>query len=33
MIRESTDANVAAIKAIYADHVLDGLASFEETLP
>ena len=33
MIRESTGDDVAAIEAIYADHALDGLASFEGTLP
>ena len=33
VIRESTDADVAAIEAIYAHHVLNGLASFEETPP
>ncbi len=33
VIRESIDADVPAIQAIYAHHVLNGLASFEETPP
>ena len=32
-IRDSTEADLAAIQAIYAHHVLHGLASFEETPP
>jgi L-amino acid N-acyltransferase YncA len=32
-VRDSTDADVAAIQAIYAPHVLHGRASFEETPP
>lgn len=32
-IRDSSDSDVAAIQAIYAHHVLHGLASFEETPP
>jgi phosphinothricin acetyltransferase len=33
LLRESRDEDVAAIAAIYAHHVLHGLASFEETPP
>ena len=33
MVRASRDADVAAIAAIYAHHVLTGLASFEEVPP
>lgn len=33
VIRDSTDADVAAIQAIYAWHVINGLASFEEVAP
>jgi phosphinothricin acetyltransferase len=32
-IRDATPADVAAIQAIYAHHVLHGLASFEEVAP
>jgi phosphinothricin acetyltransferase len=33
ILRDSRDADVAAIQAIYAHHVLTGLASFEEVPP
>jgi L-amino acid N-acyltransferase YncA len=33
IIRPSRDADIAAIAAIYAHHVLHGVASFEETPP
>jgi L-amino acid N-acyltransferase YncA len=33
LIRESRDADIAAIAAIYAHHVLHGVASFEEAPP
>jgi phosphinothricin acetyltransferase len=33
VVREATDADIAAITAIYAHHVLYGLASFEEVPP
>lgn len=33
VIRDSTEADVAAIQAIYAWHVINGLASFEEVAP
>jgi len=33
LIRESRDADIAAIAAIYGHHVLHGLASFEEVPP
>jgi len=33
LIRDATDADMAAIQEIYAHHVLEGLASFEETPP
>ena len=33
IVRDSTDADVPAVQAIYAHHVLHGLASFEETPP
>ncbi len=33
LIRESRDADVASIAAIYAHHVLHGVASFEEMPP
>ena len=33
LIRDVTDADMAAIQEIYAHHVLEGLASFEETPP
>jgi phosphinothricin acetyltransferase len=32
-IRDATPADIAAIQAIYAHHVLHGLASFEEVAP
>lgn len=32
-IRDATPADIPAIQAIYAHHVLHGLASFEETAP
>jgi phosphinothricin acetyltransferase len=32
-VRDATDADMAAIRDIYAHHVLHGLASFEETAP
>ncbi len=32
-LRDATEADMAAVLAIYADHVLHGLASFEETPP
>ena len=32
-IRDSVDGDIAAIQAIYAHHVVHGLASFEETPP
>lgn len=32
-VRESSDADLAPIQAIYGHHVLTGLASFEETPP
>ena len=32
-VRPSTEADLAAIQAIYAHHVRDGLASFEEVPP
>jgi phosphinothricin acetyltransferase len=33
LIRDATEADLAAIQAIYAHHVLTGVASFEETPP
>lgn len=33
MVRDATDADLLAIQAIYAQHVLHGVASFEETPP
>jgi phosphinothricin acetyltransferase len=33
IVRDSVEADVAAIQAIYAHHVLHGLASFEEVPP
>ncbi len=33
VIRDATDADMPAIQAIYAEHVLHGLASFEEAPP
>lgn len=33
LIRDATDADLPAIQAIYAHHVLTGVASFEETPP
>ena len=33
LIRDVADADMAAIQDIYAHHVLEGLASFEETPP
>ena len=33
VIRDVTDADMAAIQAIYAHHVIHGLASWEETPP
>ncbi len=33
LIRDVTDADIPAIQEIYAHHVLEGLASFEETPP
>jgi L-amino acid N-acyltransferase YncA len=33
LIRDATDADMAVIQEIYAHHVLEGLASFEETPP
>lgn len=33
IIRDSTEADLAAIQRIYAHHVLHGLASFEEEVP
>ena len=33
LIRDATDADMAAIRQIYAHHVLEGLASFEDTAP
>jgi phosphinothricin acetyltransferase len=33
LIRDVADADLAAIQDIYAHHVLEGLASFEETPP
>ena len=33
MLRASTEADVGAIQAIYAHHVLHGLATFEEVPP
>lgn len=33
VVRDATEADVAAIQAIYAAHVLRGLASFEEVPP
>ncbi len=32
-VRDATAADVSAIQAIYAHHVLHGLSSFEETPP
>ncbi|PXX41238.1 phosphinothricin acetyltransferase [Burkholderia pyrrocinia] len=33
IVRDSTEADLAAIHAIYAHHVRHGVASFEETPP
>jgi phosphinothricin acetyltransferase len=33
LIRDAVDGDMAAIREIYAHHVLEGLASFEETPP
>ena len=33
VVREADEADIAAIHTIYAEHVLNGLASFEETPP
>jgi L-amino acid N-acyltransferase YncA len=33
VIRDSTEADIAAVREIYAHHVMKGLASFEETPP
>jgi phosphinothricin acetyltransferase len=33
LIRDSRDADIAAVRAIYGHHVLHGAASFEETPP
>lgn len=33
VVRDATDADIAAIQAIYSRHVLRGLASFEEVPP
>lgn len=33
IVRDAVDADMAAIQAIYAHHVLHGLASFEEVAP
>jgi L-amino acid N-acyltransferase YncA len=33
LIRDAVEADMAAVQAIYAHHVLHGLASFEETPP
>ena len=33
LIRPATDADLPAIQAIYAHHVLNGLGTFEETPP
>lgn len=33
VLRESTDADLTAIQAIYAHHVVHGLGTFEETPP
>lgn len=33
VVRDATDADLPAIQAIYAQHVLHGVASFEETPP
>lgn len=33
MVRDATEADMAAVRAIYAWHVLNGSASFEETPP
>lgn len=32
-VRDATEADMAAVQAIYSHHVLNGLASFEETPP
>lgn len=32
-LRPATDADMASVQRIYADHVAHGLASFEETVP
>jgi phosphinothricin acetyltransferase len=32
-VRDATEADVAGVQAIYADHVLHGLATFEEVPP
>ncbi|WP_118180270.1 GNAT family N-acetyltransferase [Paraburkholderia phosphatilytica] len=33
VLRDATDSDVPAIQSIYAEHVLTGVASFEETPP
>ena len=33
LIRDSTDDDVAAVRSIYAHHVQNGVASFEEVAP
>ncbi|MEO3432406.1 N-acetyltransferase family protein [Inquilinus sp. CAU 1745] len=33
IVRDATEADMAAIQAIYAHHVLNGVATFEETPP
>ncbi|AIO35238.1 phosphinothricin N-acetyltransferase domain protein [Burkholderia cenocepacia] len=33
IVRDATDADLPAIQAIYAHHVLQGVASFEEVPP
>lgn len=33
VVRDATDADMAAVQAIYAFHVLNGLATFEEAPP
>lgn len=33
LVRDATDADLSAVAAIYAHHVLTGVASFEETAP
>ena len=33
LIRDATESDIAAVAAIYGDHVMHGLASFEEAAP